>query len=1209
MKKAKLLAFVMACLSMLGVLTMTANHSVQTVDAQTKEKYIIATDTTFAPFEFVNEDGDMVGIDMDLLAAIAEDQGFEYEVKALGFNAAVQALESKQVDGVIAGMSITPERQEAFDFSEAYYNSSLSFAVKTDSEIQTLSDLDGKRVAVKTGTQGAELADSLKDEYGFTVVTFEDSVNMYQDVIVGNSDAAVEDFPVMAYAINDGKLALRQLEETFDIGSYGFATSPGENPELVAAFNEGLANIQASGKYDEILATYLGEAVETSSDEADTALEHTKKYVIATDTTFAPFEFVNEDGDMVGIDMDLLAAIAEDQGFEYEVKALGFNAAVQALESKQVDGVIAGMSITPERQEAFDFSEAYYNSSLSFAVKTDSEIQTLSDLDGKRVAVKTGTQGAELADSLKDEYGFTVVTFEDSVNMYQDVIVGNSDAAVEDFPVMAYAINDGKLALRQLEETFDIGSYGFATSPDENPALVAAFNEGLANIQASGEYDEILATYLGEVAVSTTDADSEEVALEHTKKYVIATDTTFAPFEFVNEDGDMVGIDMDLLAAIAEDQGFEYEVKALGFNAAVQALESKQVDGVIAGMSITPERQEAFDFSEAYYNSSLSFAVKTDSEIQTLSDLAGKRVAVKTGTQGAELAESLKDEFGFTVVTFEDSVNMYQDVIVGNSDAAVEDFPVMAYAINDGNLDLRQLAETFDIGSYGFATSPGANPALVAAFNQGLANIQASGEYDEILATYLGDAAATQTETEDVAIEHTKEYIIATDQTYAPFEFVDDEGNLVGIDMDLMAAIAENQGFEYDMKVLGFNAAVQALESGQADGVIAGMSITEARQESFDFSEPYFDSELSFAVKPDSEIQTLEDLDGLRVAVKTGTQGADLAEKLKDEYNFEIAIFEDSANVIEDVLAGNSAALIEDFPVMAYTIKEGDVDLRLLDETFSVGSYGFAVLKDQNQDLLTAFNQGLANLQASGEYDEIISLYTATEDVVESTESEAETTSSRSTFIGQITSNWRPLMDGLWTTVWVTLVSIVIAMILGIALGIMSAGQNSILKFIALLYVDIMRGIPLLVLSFFIYFGIPQLTGLTFPATLAGIVTLSLNAAAYISEIVRGGIKAVPIGQSEASRSLGLPYNKTLRHIVLPQAFKIMVPSFINQFVITLKDTSILSVIGLVELTQTGKIIIARTYQSGSMWLIVGLMYIIIITALTKLSKRLEKEK
>ena len=130
----------------LVVMTLTLIFSVLlplfqvTATAQSDKTYVFATDTTFAPFEFQDANGDFVGIDMDLLEAIASDQGFEYEVRALGFNAAVQALESKQVDGVIAGMSITPERQEAFDFSEAYYLSSLSFAVKADSEIQTLDD-------------------------------------------------------------------------------------------------------------------------------------------------------------------------------------------------------------------------------------------------------------------------------------------------------------------------------------------------------------------------------------------------------------------------------------------------------------------------------------------------------------------------------------------------------------------------------------------------------------------------------------------------------------------------------------------------------------------------------------------------------------------------------------------------------------------------------------------------------------------------------------------------------------------------------------------------------------------------------------------------------------------------------------------------------------------------------------------------------------
>ena len=120
-------------------------------------------------------------------------------------------------------------------------------------------------------------------------------------------------------------------------------------------------------------------------------------------------------------------------------------------------------------------------------------------------------------------------------------------------------------------------------------------------------------------------------------------------------------------------------------------------------------------------------------------------------------------------------------------------------------------------------------------------------------------------------------------------------------------------------------------------------------------------------------------------------------------------------------------------------------------------------------------------------------------------------------------------------------------------------------------------------------------------------ITLSLNASAYIAEIIRGGIQAVDKGQYEACMSLGLPYSKSMQKVILPQAIRIMVPSFINQFVITLKDTSILSIIGIAELTQTGKVIIARNLQSSQMWLIVGVMYLIVIVLLTKLSAHLER--
>jgi amino ABC transporter, permease protein, 3-TM region, his/glu/gln/arg/opine family len=324
-----------------------------------------------------------------------------------------------------------------------------------------------------------------------------------------------------------------------------------------------------------------------------------------------------------------------------------------------------------------------------------------------------------------------------------------------------------------------------------------------------------------------------------------------------------------------------------------------------------------------------------------------------------------------------------------------------------------------------------------------------------------------------------------------------------------------------------------------------------------------------------------------------------LANKLKDDYKFTVVTFKDSANMYEDVLTGNSDATIEDAPVIAYAIKNGNLRLKLIGEKLETSQTGFAVKKGKNADLLAAFNRGLASLKSSGKYQSILDKYIG----------EDAEASTQNSFFGQLAENGPALLSGLGTTLWIAFISVALALILGIILGLLRVQANPWLSGIAAVYVDLMRGVPLIVLSFFIYFGIPQMTGVRFSSAAAGIMTLSLNAAAYVAEIVRGGIQAIDKGQMEASRSLGLSYGKTMQKIILPQAIKLMIPSFINQFVITLKDTSILSVIGLVELTQTGSVIIARTYQSGSMWLIVGLIYLIVITALTRLSKRLEGGK
>ena len=222
--------------------------------------WVIASDTVFKPFEYTDASGNFVGIDVDIVAAISEDQGFQYEMKSLGWDAAIAACQSGQADGMIAGASITDERKESgWIFSDGYYQATQTMTVATDSDITGFEDLSGKTVAVKTGTQGAAYAESLKDQYGFNITYFEDSPTMYQAVLGGQTVACFEDTPIMAASIKEGDLALKILEDTANEGApYGFAIFNADNQELIDMFNAGLANIKENGKYDEIIAKYLG---------------------------------------------------------------------------------------------------------------------------------------------------------------------------------------------------------------------------------------------------------------------------------------------------------------------------------------------------------------------------------------------------------------------------------------------------------------------------------------------------------------------------------------------------------------------------------------------------------------------------------------------------------------------------------------------------------------------------------------------------------------------------------------------------------------------------------------------------------------------------------------------------------------------------------------------------------------------------------------
>jgi len=210
--------------------------------------------------------------------------------------------------------------------------------------------------------------------------------------------------------------------------------------------------------------------------------------------------------------------------------------------------------------------------------------------------------------------------------------------------------------------------------------------------------------------------------------------------------------------------------------------------------------------------------------------------------------------------------------------------------------------------------------------------------------------------------------------------------------------------------------------------------------------------------------------------------------------------------------------------------------------------------------------------------------------------------------LGLLKDSFPSLLSGLGVTIEIAVISLILAVVLGIILGIFSISSSKILKGIATVYIYIVRGTPLMIQALFLFFGVGQAFGIRFDPMVAAIITLTINASAYMAEIFRGGIQAIDNGQMEAARSLGLSYSKTMRKVILPQAVKIMIPSILNQFIVTLKDTSILSVISIRELTATGQIIIARNFKALQMYAIVACMYFILITALTLVSSYIERK-
>jgi len=200
------------------------------------------------------------------------------------------------------------------------------------------------------------------------------------------------------------------------------------------------------------------------------------------------------------------------------------------------------------------------------------------------------------------------------------------------------------------------------------------------------------------------------------------------------------------------------------------------------------------------------------------------------------------------------------------------------------------------------------------------------------------------------------------------------------------------------------------------------------------------------------------------------------------------------------------------------------------------------------------------------------------------------------------------LTQGIELTIYLTVVGLLFGFIIGVCGGLSRISRNPILRYLSLFYIEVIRGTPMVVQALFLYFGVPLASGIRIDPVTAGIITIAVNSGAYIAEIVRGAIESVDIGQSEAGRSIGLTRMQTMLYIIWPQAFKRMIPPLGNQFIISLKDTSLLTVIGVAELTRQGQEIVAVNFRSFEVYLTIAVVYLCMTMSIAKVLRMYERK-
>jgi His/Glu/Gln/Arg/opine family amino acid ABC transporter permease subunit len=450
-------------------------------------------------------------------------------------------------------------------------------------------------------------------------------------------------------------------------------------------------------------------------------------------------------------------------------------------------------------------------------------------------------------------------------------------------------------------------------------------------------------------------------------------------------------------------------------------------------------------------------------------------------------------------------------------------------------------------------------------------------------------------------VKNSGELRIGTDATYPPFASAEG-GDFTGFDIDLGRAIARQLGVRPVFINASFDGIFPALQNGTFDIVMSAVTITPERSAVLLFSDPYIDAGQLVAVRKDGRgINGAGDLAGKRVGVQINTTAQFDLEKRPGVV---IAKYNTIDLALLDLQNRRIDAVVGDAPVLRYMATLSFPDLTTAGDQFTDEKLGIVLAKG-NDDLRRGVNAALWRIQESGEYDRLHREWFGDATAVAAGDSSAST-APRLFDAALLSRTWAVLWRGVWMTAALAATSLLLGLPIGLALALARVQSSRLLSIPAAAYVEVVRGTPLLVQILFIYFVLPAF-GISLPAFTSGIIALTLNCAAYVAEIFRGGIESIESGQMEAARSLGMTYAQAMRRVILPQTFRRVLPPLTNEGIALLKDSSLVSVIGLTELARTGQELASRYAAPLTIWPMVALLYLALTFPLTRVAEYLER--